>query len=127
MFTDVLVVSVAKTVETSFPYAQTAAALAAAAISIYAAKKSKKQMRKLKRKLMLSYAKQNFHVAWQKFKNLFSKKKAPVSDRTLLYIILGAIVLALIFINPIVALAVLVVGLLIILLMRGGLTASARK
>ena len=105
--------------QTSFNYTETASALAALFVAMYVAKKSKKQLKKLKRKLFFSMAKETLKAKIRNFKNLFSKKPAA-SDRTLLYIIIGAVVLALIIIEPIVGLAVLLLALLILLLVNNG-------
>jgi len=76
-------------------------------LSVYALNKSKKEMRKLKRKFL-----------WTAFKlkarSLFSGKK-QVSDRTLIYIILGVAVIALIILAPIAALVVAILALVLIL------------
>jgi len=87
---------------------------------MYAAQKSKKQLRKLKRQLAFTYLKEVVRSKINKFKSLFSKKPAPTSDRTLLYILLGLLVLILIFIEPLVAIAVLLVGILVLLLVSHG-------
>ena len=97
-----------------------AAALITILLAIYAAQKSKKQLRKLKRQLAFTYLKDVLRSKINKFKSLFSKKPAPTSDRTLLYILLGLLVLILIFIEPIVAIAVLLVGILVLLLVSHG-------
>jgi len=97
-----------------------AAALIAILLAMYAAQKSKKQLRKLKRQLAFTYLKDVLRSKINKFKSLFSKKPAPTSDRTLLYILLGLLVLILIFIEPIVAIAVLLVGILVLLLVSHG-------
>jgi len=97
-----------------------AAALITILLAIYAAQKSKKQLRKLKRQLAFTYLKDVLRSKINKFKSLFSKKPAPTSDRTLLYILLGLLVLILIFIEPLVAIAVLLVGILVLLLVSHG-------
>ena len=97
-----------------------AAALIAILLAMYAAQKSKKQLRKLKRQLAFTYLKDVLRSKINKFKSLFSKKPAPTSDRTLLYILLGLLVLILIFIEPVVAIAVLLVGILVLLLVSHG-------
>ena len=76
-------------------------------LTAYAANKSKKALRKMKRKLLWNAFK-------LKVKSLFSKKQ--VSDQTLLLILLGVVVLALIIINPVVGLIVLLLVLLLYLL-----------
>jgi len=76
-------------------------------LSVYAAKKSKKEFRKLKRKFLWTAFK-------LKLKTLFTKKRP--SDRSLiLYILLGILALVLIFYYPIAALIVAVVGLILYL------------
>lgn len=99
----------AKTTDTAAPL------LAALVLSVFAAQKSKKGIAKLKRQAMLNLVKFGVKERFNRFKSLFSKK-ADVSNRTLLYILLGLIVLALIFVEPIIALVVLLVGVLILLL-----------
>jgi hypothetical protein len=81
-------------------------------LSLYLAGKSRKEIRKLKRKLTWSLIK-------AKFSSLFSRKKA-LTNETLLYILLGVICLALIIIEPVVGIAVLLLAILVILLVRGG-------
>jgi hypothetical protein len=75
-------------------------------LSVYAAHKSKKAMRKMQRKFL-----------WTAFKlkaaSLFSKKR--VTDRVLLYILIGVIALVLVFYYPIAALVVAAVALILIL------------
>jgi len=97
-----------------------AAALITILLAIYAAQKSKKKLRKLKRQLAFTYLKDVLRSKINNFKSLFSKKPAPTSDRTLLYILLGLLVLILIFIEPVVAIAVLLVGILVLLLVSHG-------
>jgi len=75
-------------------------------LSVYAAGKSKKQLRRLK-----------LQFAWKamklKVKSFFNRK--AVSDRTLIYILLGVALLALLFIEQIAALVVVLVALILIL------------
>ena len=97
-----------------------ATTLIAILLAMYAAQKSKKQLRKLKRQLAFTYLKEVVRIKINRFKSLFSKKPAPTSDRTLLYILLGLLVLILIFIEPVVAIAVLLVGILVVLLVSHG-------
>ena len=94
--------------------------LIAILLAMYAAQKSKKQLKKLKRQLAFTYMKEVVRNKMNKFKSLFSKKPAPASDRTLLYILLGLLVLVLIFVEPVVAIAVLLVGILVLLLVNHG-------
>jgi hypothetical protein len=92
--------------------------LAALVLSVYAAQKSNKQLRKLKRKAMFTLLKLKVQHA---FNSLFSGKKevGGISTQTLLYILLGLLVLILLFTLPaVVAIIVLLVGILLILLTR---------
>jgi len=89
-------------------------------VAMYAAQKSKKQLRRLRRRLAFTYMKEIVRTKVNKFKSRFSKKPAPASDRTLLYILLGLLVLILIFVEPVVAIAVLLVGILVLLLVYHG-------
>jgi len=75
-------------------------------LSVYAAGKSKKQLRKLKRQFVWNTFK-------LKIKSLF--QRTAISDRTLIYILLGVALLALLFIEPIAALVVVLVALILIL------------
>lgn len=95
-----------------------AAALMGLLLAMYLGHKTTREFRKLKRKL-------TFAVLKNKFRSLFSRKgKRDISTTTLLLILVGVLALALIFVEPIVGLAVLVLGVLIILLVRGGFSAS---
>lgn len=76
-------------------------------LSMYGAQMSKKTVRRLKRKFFFSSIK-------QKVKSFFSPK-ARVADRTLIYIILGVALLALLLIDPVLVLALAVVVLILIL------------
>lgn len=101
----------AKTTDTAAPL------LAALVLSVYAAQKSKRGMARLKRQAMLNLVKFGVKERFNRIKAMFSKKAAAdISNRTLLYILLGLIVLALIFVEPVLALVVLLVGVLILLL-----------
>ena len=75
-------------------------------LSVYAAHKSKKAMRKMRR-----------HLVWSAFKlkmkSLFSKK--AVSNQTLIYILIGIVALILVFYAPILALVIALVALILIL------------
>lgn len=75
-------------------------------LSVYGAHMSKKTVRKLKRRFFMNSMK-------LKLKSLFSPRS--VSDRTLIYIILAAVLLALIIIEPILILALGVVVLILFL------------
>lgn len=78
-------------------------------LSVYGAQMSKKTVRRLKRKFFWTSLK-------LKFKSLF-KSPRDISDRTLLYIIAGAVFVALLFIN---AVAALVVALFVLILILAG-------
>ena len=76
-------------------------------LTMYAANKSKKELRKLKRKFLWT----SFKL---KIKSLFSRKKA--TDRqVLIYILIGVLCLALIIVSPIAALIVAMLALVLIL------------
>lgn len=77
-------------------------------LSMYGAQMSKKTVRKLKRRFFLTSLK----LKLQKL-NPFAKQR--VQDRTLLYIILGVALLALLLIDPVLVLALAVVVLILIL------------
>lgn len=91
--------------------------LAALVLSVYAAQKSTKQMRRLKRKAALMMLKLKLKASFQ---NLFSgKRSGSISTTTLLYILLGLLVLILLLTLPAtVAIVVLLVGILLLLLTR---------
>lgn len=93
--------------------------LAALVLSIYAAQRSKKQLRKLKRNVMVSMMKVYLNAGVSRFKSLFSKK-APVelSTQTILYILLGIAVIILLFVSWPAAIVLLLLGILLILLTR---------
>jgi len=101
--------------------ANSAAVLMATLVAMYAAQKSKKQLRKLRRRLAFTYMKEVIRYKANKFKSRFSRKPAPSSEeKTLLYILLGLLVLILIFVEPILAIVVLLVGILVLLLVYHG-------
>jgi hypothetical protein len=77
-------------------------------LSVYAANKSKKELRKLKRKFLWTSLK-------LKMKSLFSGKKSITDRQLVLYIIIGVLALALIIVSPIAALIVAMLGLILIL------------
>ncbi|MDB5196088.1 MAG: hypothetical protein JWP88_458 [Flaviaesturariibacter sp.] len=91
--------------------------LAALVLSVYAAQKSTKQLRRLKRRAVFMMLKLKIK---QSFENLFSKKReSGISTTTLLYILLGLLVLILLLTLPAtVAIVVLLVGILLLLLTR---------
>jgi hypothetical protein len=76
-------------------------------LSVYAAKKSKKEFRKLKRKFLWTAFK-------LKLKSLFTRKR-PSDRQLVLYILLGILALVLVFYYPIAALIVAIVGLILYL------------
>lgn len=94
--------------------------LATLLLTVYAAQSSKKQLRKLKRQAVLALFKYKMQSTFARVKSLFSKDKKieGISNTTLLYILLGLLVLILIFVEPIIAIAVLLLGILLILLTR---------
>jgi hypothetical protein len=95
-----------------------AAALMGMLLALYIAAKGTREFRKLKRKL-------GFTLLKNKIRSMLSRKgKRAISTTTLLLILIGVLALALIFVEPIVGLAVLVLGILIVLLVRGGFTAA---
>ena len=76
-------------------------------LSVYGAQMSKKSVRKLKRQFFWTSLK-------LKAKSLFSKNQ-NVSDRTLLYIILGVVLLALLFVSPVLVLVLALAAVILIL------------
>jgi hypothetical protein len=76
-------------------------------LSVYGAHMSKKSLRKLKRKFFWTSVK-------LKVKSIFSPK-ASVSNRTLIYILLGVALIALIVLAPVAALVLAVLALILIL------------
>ena len=93
--------------EKSVDHTTTASLLSMLVLSVYAANKSKKNFRKLKRQFLWTTFK-------LKAKAMFSRKR-EVSDRTLIYILLAVIALVLVFTYPILALIVAAVALILIL------------
>jgi len=81
--------------------------LGALMLSVYAAQKSKKAMRRMRRELIWTAVK-------MKFKSMFSKKE-QISNQTLIYILIGVIALILVFVEPILALVLALVALILIL------------
>ena len=77
-------------------------------LSIYAAHKSKKSFRKLKRRFMWTALK-------LKTQNLFSRRAEALSRNVIIYIILGVLILALLIISPIAALVLAIIGLILLL------------
>ena len=76
-------------------------------LSVYGAQMSKKTVRKLKRQFFWTSLK-------LKAKSLFSPKTS-VSDRTLIYILLGIALIALIVLAPVAALVLAIIALVLIL------------
>lgn len=76
-------------------------------LSVFAAQKSKKAMRKMKLRFMWTALK-------LKVKSLFSKKQTS-NDHLLIYILLGVVALVLVFYYPLIALLVAVIALILIL------------
>ena len=75
-------------------------------LSFYAAKKTKKAMRKMKLRFMWTALK-------LKTKSFFSKQR--ITDKVLIYILLGVVALVLVFYYPIAALILALVALILIL------------
>jgi hypothetical protein len=76
-------------------------------LSAFAANQSRKALRKMKRKLV-----------WDAFKmkvTSFFHSPANISNRTLIYILLGVVLLAVVLINPLLALILAVLALILIL------------
>jgi hypothetical protein len=80
--------------------------LGAVMLSVYAAHKSKKSMRKMRRQLVWSALK-------MKMKSMFSKEQ--VSNQTLIYILIGVVALILVFYAWQLALILALVALILIL------------
>jgi phosphatidylserine synthase len=96
-----------------------ASIMAAVMLTMYAAQKSKKQMRQLKRKAVLAFMKFRLQRAVNNFKSLFSKNApANISNRTLLYILLALAILILLFISWPAAIVLLLLGILLVLLTK---------
>jgi hypothetical protein len=97
----------------------TASVLAALVLSMYVAQNSRKQLRKLKRQAVVTLFKHRIQQSFSRVTSLFSKKSPQsISNRTLLYILLGLAVLILLFIEPIAAVVLLLLGILLVLLMK---------
>ncbi len=91
------------------PDNDSASVLAAIVLTIYAGRVSRKAFRQLKRKAMVTFFK-------HRVKSLF--KAAAVSDRTLLYILLAVAILVLAFVSWPIAIALLLLGILLALLLK---------
>ena len=81
--------------------------MAAVMLSVYAGQKSRKQLRKLNRKL-------TWLVVKEKVRTLFTRP-ADLDRKTLTIILLAILVLAIVFISPIAALVFAILGLILIL------------
>ena len=84
-----------------------ASLMAAVMLAVYAGQRSRKQLRKLKFKLAWLMVKQKIHNAF--------KKPADIDRKTLTIILIAVLVLALVFIEPIAALVLAILGLILIL------------
>ena len=84
-----------------------ASLLAAVMLSVYAGKKSRKQLNRLKFKMAWLLLKKKVHDTF--------KKPADIDRKTLTIILIAVLVLALIFIEPIAALVLAILGLILIL------------
>jgi hypothetical protein len=76
-------------------------------LSMYGAQVSKKTLRKLKRQFLWTSLK-------LKVKSIF-KPRTSVSDRTLIYILVGVAIVALIFLSPYAALVLALLAIILIL------------
>lgn len=112
---------VAKTQEptNSITIDDTAPVLAALVLSVYAAQKSRKQLNKLKRQALATLVKHKVQQFFSPVTALFSKKSPQsISNRTLLYILLGLAILILLFVSWPAAVVLLLLGILLVLLMK---------
>lgn len=87
-------------------HAATASLLSMIVLSVYAAQKSNKNFRKLKRRFLWTAFK-------LKLKSFFAPRAS--NDRILIYILLGAVALVLVFYYPLIALLLAVAALVLIL------------
>lgn len=89
------------------PYNEAAALLSAVMLTVYAGAKSRKQLRRLQRKAAWLVVKQKVRSAF---------RRSELSERqTIIYILLGIAVLALLFAAPVAALVLAIIGLVLIL------------
>jgi hypothetical protein len=97
--------------------ADPASMVAALLLSVYAAQKSRKQLRKLKRKAVLTFLKLRLKHT---ISNMFSRTKVEgISTRTLLFVLLALLVLILLLtLPPLVAIVVLIIGIILLLLYK---------
>ncbi|MFL5742690.1 MAG: hypothetical protein ACJ75B_20890 [Flavisolibacter sp.] len=93
--------------EHSVDHTAAASLLSMLVLSVYAAQKTNKKFRQLKRRYLWTAFK-------LKMKSMFSKRAAN-NDRILIYILLGVVALVLVFYYPIIALILAVVALILIL------------
>jgi hypothetical protein len=84
-----------------------ASVLSAIMLSIYAGQKSRKQLRKLKRKMTWLLVK-------EKMKSVFSGS-GSVDRKTLTIILLAVLIVALVLIEPLAALVLAIIGLILLL------------
>ena len=94
--------------EHSVDHTAAASLLSMLVLSVYAAQKTNKKFRQLKRRYLWTAFK-------LKMKSMFSKKAANNNDRILIYILIGIVALVLVFYYPIIALILAVVALILIL------------
>ncbi|RYY97422.1 MAG: hypothetical protein EOO11_10935 [Chitinophagaceae bacterium] len=85
--------------------------LAAVMMSVFAAQLSRRQLRRLKRRALWELAKAKFNA-------LLGRRDTGISNRTLIYILLGVAVVILCFIAPVAAIILLLIGILLLLLNR---------
>lgn len=95
-----------KNTNPSFP--ADASLLSMLVLTVYAAGKSKKEFRRLRRKFLWTAFK-------LKVKSFFAPSKAVSERRLILYILLGVLALILVFYAPIAALILAIVGLVLYL------------
>ncbi|RYZ18907.1 MAG: hypothetical protein EOO16_21315 [Chitinophagaceae bacterium] len=95
----------------SQPESATPLFAAALVMSVYAARLSRKQLRRMKRRAIWAFAK-------AKLRSMITGRDSGLSTRTLLYILIGLGVLILAFISPIVAIILLLLGIILLLLTR---------
>ena len=82
--------------------------LGAIILSVYAGQKSRKQLRKLKRQM-------SWLLIKQKVKSAFSMPAAATDRKTLTYVLLGVLIVALVLIEPLAALVLAIIGLILLL------------
>jgi hypothetical protein len=77
-------------------------------LTVYAAQKSNRTFRKLKRRYLWTALK-------LKMKSMFSFKQAASNDKVLIYILIGVLALVLVFYYPLAALILAIVALILLL------------